>query len=711
MADWKDQLKGFAQKQGMEISSDTKEESKSRKGGKMKRHLDNVSPTRKEANAPYNFVPLNEKVVEGTPFLENDRYDENRLTGYIDCDLKTLTPVYIRGCLNEAEVREGKEARDKSDFFSPNGGFRIPGSSLRGMIRTLVEIVSWSKFGFFEDRGLYYRGLADRSSLQQEYQDRMVDRDDYCYPQIEAGFLKKDGHHYKIVPSKKDKNGCQIYRPLFDKYTKIVNGLGRRLNKFTFEEVYFKQVKPMPWLHGRRELKYAKVTSVSTTIKPGSHPTKGFLVSSGLFGNKKHMHWLINEPDISATKITIPECDIENYKKDADRKDEANLLEMPKKYPEGIPCFFIPWEDKQNRNRISFGHTGMFRLAYEKSIGEHVLQDKTKTDIAEAIFGKAAEKENDSFAGRVFFEDAVLLNPKEDPRMEETIPQILSTPKPTTFQHYLVQDSDNITRLNHYNSETIIRGNKLYWHKSGEEKKWEETKIAFPINKFDNILHDNGIVDSNFGNSLAFIEHGQKAEINLSKLPEKLYPIILNAIGKYETQHTKIQPVKPETKFKSRIRFENLSEEELGALLFTLSLPEGCAHKIGMGKPLGLGSVQITPTLVLSDRKDRYKSLFDDNSNWSLPPKKDGKTIQGYIDDFEDDVLGQIGKEEKEGAKLLWDTYRLRQLKTMLDVEEGKQLEKAGKIRYMQIDLPQPGDRRPINEFRDRKVLPIPEKV
>ena len=51
-------------------------------------------------------------------------------------------------------------------------------------------------------------------------------------------------------------------------------------------------------------------------------------------------------------------------------------------------------------------------------------------------------------------------------------PQILASPKPTTFQHYLVQpDETGATKrdLKHYASkpveETVIRGHKLYWHK------------------------------------------------------------------------------------------------------------------------------------------------------------------------------------------------------------------------------------------------------
>jgi hypothetical protein len=43
-----------------------------------------------------------------------------------------------------------------------------------------------------------------------------------------------------------------------------------------------------------------------------------------------------------------------------------------------------------------------------------------------------------------------------------------------------------------------------------------------------------------------------------------------------------------------RIRFLNLTELELATLIYALALEDGMAHKLGYGKPLGLGSVRIT---------------------------------------------------------------------------------------------------------------------
>ncbi|CAN5809713.1 hypothetical protein BH20ACI4_BH20ACI4_15480 [soil metagenome] len=51
--------------------------------------------------------------------------------------------------------------------------------------------------------------------------------------------------------------------------------------------------------------------------------------------------------------------------------------------------------------------------------------------------------------------------------------------------------------------------------------------------------------------------------------------------------------IKPETKFEFDIHFTNLSEVELGALIWLLDLPAEYFHRFGGGKPLGFGSVKL----------------------------------------------------------------------------------------------------------------------
>ncbi|PID56982.1 TIGR03986 family CRISPR-associated RAMP protein [candidate division KSB3 bacterium] len=590
---------------------DTRKSSRraNRKGTSFKK----PSRTQSSAHAPYNFIPLNEQVVEAPQPPALDRYHDGKNTGWIDLKLETVTPLYIRGTLTEEEITAEKEAKDISRFFGPGGKLCVPGSSLRGMTRTLVEIVSFGKFGFFDDKRLYFRAFADKSGLRREYQQRMSSYDrkaGRANYKMSAGVLRKCGFkQYEIVPS--------------DKFWQIQQGQAQTELRKRGEHYQQFEFYPLD---------------------------NEYLVVSGEMP-KKQKDWKIQFPPQNAVPIPVPEDDVKEFLNDATRAEEVpNLIALADKDP--VPCFYSRWTDQQGRQRISFGHTAMFRLAYEKKIGDHIpdkLKDQDRIDFAEAIFGS-----NDmEFAGRVFFEDATLDKGQEDVLMGEGTPRILSSPKPTTFQHYLVQRSDDIKQLNHYNSRIDIRGNKLYWHKPGaaeDDTLWKEEPSV------------------------------------LKELKEK---------KKEDTQHTVINPVKPETTFTGRIRFENLSDAELGALLFALDLPNGCRHKLGMGKSLGLGSIKVTPTLHLSQRtpkdnaKSRYTDLF---CEWEQEPLA-SDAINEKKDKFEAYVKEKIGHEGS-----LWKTNRLQELQTMLDYKIGLKLQ--SKNVYMQL-----------GEFRKRAVLPEPSKV
>ena len=605
-----------------------------------------ISSGNSVANAPYNFVPINVSVVEAPEPPSFETYYDRYFTGYIECDLQTLTPIFLGDSLTEKELEEiaKKKAEEEkkrnsdekkiiktnSDFFSPANKIRIPGSSLRGMVRNLVEVVSWSKIGFFEDKNLYYRSFADVSSVRDEYLDTICPKDmatGRSNYKMSAGYLKKDGFEYYIYPAKKNSKGLQ-----FRRITKEDAKSQLRRNNIYYSE-----------------FKYYE-------LPDGEH-----IVVSGSMPRKKD--WVINSINLEGTKIKIPEEDVENYRMDENRgrnlpsgkKVQNLIIECDQK--EYVPCFYVTWEDKNGEQRVSFGHTGMFRISYRKSIKEHIppahFNDEIM-DFATAIFGitsdnkKNNEENNASFSGRVFFEDACLINPNENPLMEKKTSKILLGPKPTSFQLYLEQDSTNKKRLRHYNSDAWIRGNKFYWHKSGEKWEREDLDPIAKLKDFDNVM----------------------------------------------------RPVKPKTEFKFRIRYENLSRTELGSLLFTLKLPEGCAHKIGMGKPIGLGSVAITPHLFISDRKERYSNVFD-GVKWELGEREQNKEeIKGFILAFEKDILDKMSPTEREKAESLWNTSRLSQLSTLLNFQKGVELENKNKTEYMQLP-----------EFRSRNVLPHAKNV
>ena len=60
--------------------------------------------------------------------------------------------------------------------------------------------------------------------------------------------------------------------------------------------------------------------------------------------------------------------------------------------------------------------------------------------------------------------------------------------------------------------------------------------------------------------------------------------------GKYNKT---VEAVKPRTTFRFSVDYTNLTEDELALLVFAIVLEQEMCHKVGMGKPVGLGSAKI----------------------------------------------------------------------------------------------------------------------
>jgi len=158
-------------------------------------------------------------------------------------------------------------------------------------------------------------------------------------------------------------------------------------------------------------------------------------------------------------------------------------------------------------------------------------------------------------------------------------------------------------------------------------------------------------------------------------------------------QYTRVMPVKPGVKFTIRIYFENLKDEELGALLWVLILP-GKKGTVGMGKPLGMGTVKIVPELNLMERKSRYMKLMQ-NDIWYQGDVVN-KSPEQLMKAFESKILEAIDPTDKKNAGCLADTGRSRRLLKMLEWP-GPPRESTG---YMEL-----------SSFRDRRVLPDPLEI
>lgn len=122
------------------------------------------------------------------------------------------------------------------------------------------------------------------------------------------------------------------------------------------------------------------------------------------------------------------------------------------------------------------------------------------------------------------------------------------------------------------------------------------------------------------GGAASFEVQGQKAYLHhaASSNPDA-QPFKTNRTNERQSFVT---PLRAGTQFTFNIRFDNLSEAELDLLCFAILPSKAFRHKIGYGKPLGLGSVRIDLIgLMLVDRGARYtnESVFAETPIVSEP--------------------------------------------------------------------------------------------
>lgn len=293
----------------------------------------------------------------------------------------------------------------------------------------------------------------------------------------------------------------------------------------------------------------------------------------------------------------------------------CKILKGAAAYDFVVPCFYVA----DGKNVKHFGATLLYRIPYKKSIGEHIpvqLQSSV-VDLTEAIFGN-----KDNWSSRVFFENLYLAAETKAKFLEQAKVIPLLGANPTSFQNYLETQNGQAA---FWNASTHIRGYKLYWHKTCD---WRKN------------------------------ENDRKQNENITKA---------------------ITPLQPNHIFTGRVRFENLSREELGALAQVLSLGDNkkSAYKLGMGKSIGMGSVHIKSTLYIQTEA-YYTSLFDADGFASGLQREDK---QQYITAFTEYMQKTLAP-----ASLQLYNERMQEVALIMDESYLAQQDWASKTAYMNIN-------------------------
>lgn len=707
-----------------------------------------------EAHAPYNFVSLPETMVTANTPPDQDAYQPGLLTGWFDCSLETCSPTYIRGMLTEAQYREFGQAKvaDSEDteqrkafeqarapFFSTTdkkvGGFLapvIPGSSLRGMTRALVEVISYGRMRWVGSNPTFtHRAVAAQSNdpLKEDY----VAVIGHMAANVYAGYLVCEGDQWYIQPALTPKDAGVGGK---DRFIKVddedialpgflnmnANGYRPQLMAVRFE--HSADDKPK-----RAELIEKALQKNKKTVRHAFNVYTaesglgfaGVLVGSGNMtetgGNSpRHKHYIVMPKNEEVARIPIPEQVIQDYR-NGFTPFQAESLQA---WRDGVhgkewgclghdkPVFYVLDHYSKTPTVFFFGHSPNFRIpvmlnsdakkraASPLDFVPENLRTNPNPDLADAIFGWVEESDGKINAkkvigpvgqsgGRVSFSDAHYIGPQGADvwyKTEPITPKILASPKVTTFQHYLTQDKelghdpDKKESLAHYGTalgQTNIRGHKFYWHKgSSPEIEYKEEKGKRP-----------------------------------------------------DTQLTRIVPLKVGVRFSFRIHFENLRPEELGVLCWALMLPveagQTYRHKIGMGKPLGMGALKIEMAgLHLSRRKaevindekaaGRYEQLFD-AAGWFQPELGQPELPAFYIKKFEEFICEKGALPQ---GKSLASQGRIRELLEMLKWRGADPGTRALEVTdYMEIEreVIHKGHAVKIDEYKERPVLPSADAV
>lgn len=516
----------------------------------------------KRVRAPYNFIPLSDKVllpydsVESLP--AHDRIDPSLKSGEIHVTMVADTPVF---------VSDG-DRNDPHFFRGSNGKYMIPGSTIRGMVRENMQILGFGLMRPGEDLKdvqIFFRDFASASGsrddpLKKYYcaalgikQMPMPSGRPKAIPQlVKSGYLKKEKGKYKIYPSKgsymlvrRDHPGVRCFGT----------------EDARTENVYYRA-------EGDRVKEIRPAVGEKNGLRRGTllytgKPVRSWNRQTGRLEDHPNHLYLIPEADWSAQPLTLDEDDVLSYMEDFEKRRNVlgrnrNFWNLPLEGREK-PVFYVQYE-----GHVYFGMSRFLRIGYRYPLScglpESHKAGMDKLDFPRAILGYVS-KNSGSYRSRVSFGDFAA-----DGEAYEMPPisMILGEPKPSYYPGYVVGGK-------HYNHEDFrLRGYKQYWLKEVEA------------------TDDNG----------------------------------------KPRAATTIRPLPRGTKFSGTIRYKNLTEAELGLLLWCLRLEKGCYQSVGMAKPYGYGRMRLTIDAI---KEFEAPALYDSGSFLVSDTKSDAAGVEEYI--------------------------------------------------------------------------------
>ena len=657
--------------------------------------------------APFRFarIPRHVHIPAWAGLVSHDVPFKDGLSGTAIVEVEAKTPLLVGGQRRKATQQAAGEVYP---FRLPDGRWAMPPSTVQGMARSYLELVTFARLGqWVDDRRFGFRDLSGSTTGTQHYGRRLsknVSR--VIISHTSTGWLVKTPSGPEIFP-------CEAARIHYDDLIAFRGTLGgtprptlandlrsaadgeKRLQWFlegvsagvaaltgNFHIDDGEYDYPHPHPNRRRPFDFIRYRRAFVTAPPTPHPVTnsartGTLVltgkpNHGLGASMKKRDFVFF--DRAATSIPVAPETWENFRhvheaECSENKEDwnPNWRYWHAEYDAGrpMPVFYFGTATSVEDIGTAFAPKIAHRLRTYEMLG-HSSKDHfpdvgrpLDLDMAHLVFGAVADEtteENPGLRRRAAF--GLGLQPIDDARADAiapTNPTVLATPKPADPRLYVEQVSDE----------------------SGQARQGEPLATYSPDNQKNSPNHKK---EPRLSGSKIWPATG------CSHFPNN--PAVQQELEVGLQVQTKLHTLPACTRFEVPLTFHNLRPMELGALLWVLSFGEGAAfgtgeiarrHRLGMGKPLHLGEVTI-----------RVRNL-------KVRPNLDGaatKDASGYVGTFIEYMKGEYSN---------WD--QTHQVKAVLKASLPAENE-GGTYDYMRLGTNQDTADTYLGERKSNRVLP-----
>lgn len=599
---------------------------------------------------PYNFVSLPPRPPAGHPLGDgpppgHDRYRENRWSGSIPITVTTVTPLLIPDHTDAARRETGDRATPPLDVRVDHQGRPVlAGSAVKGMLRAAYEAVTNSRLGIFTgDLPLAIRAnagdalellpgwISERTGTGGRINwvtalrpTQAIDGDDRKKPEKKPEPSPVVWAPISLLGELEDMARVEAWIELLDYRngtarfwrTMAIAGSGEDLpepsafdpkdpKKSPFRSLRYPLVKVRGILHrtrskfpaeagpGKKKNERLVVTEVIDTRLAKLDFTEGPLTPKLLASWRRVIDSYVTAHEHESTLegkygtyVTEPErwrdLDLDRtlYVELRNGKVAALLPAMIGRRPfTGTPGDNLPeehhpatsWESLSPADRV-FGWVR----------------------VRNGNFPAKEPGERDAYRGHLRIEPGdTRPSANQIDRLIGDLPlTTLNSPKPAQFLFYLGDKNGEPLE-----GKEKRPGNGYRREPKGPSKRLRGRKVY--------LTHRDVVGDTDYWDPTATLPEGHHRQY---VAPEGSSPDIVTTVRRWVT---------PGATFSFTIRVDNIGAMELGALLWLLTLESQHYHKIGLGKPLGFGAIEVAADLAQARLRDgkamreRYRSLTE----------------------------------------------------------------------------------------------------